>query len=101
MTTGVPQHVTIMPASINVPHPYLYVSMSVMSNGSPEGDAAVEPVLQELIDLLQTWPGRLADVTGQLYSATLAPVSPADPDPLPDPPDPEPGEVAPEVPAEV
>lgn len=96
MPTGQPQAITVFPASINVPHSHLYISMNIQADGSPEGDAALAPSLQELIDLLQTWSGRLADVTGQLYGTTLAPVTPTNPDPLPDPPDPEPGEAAPE-----
>ncbi len=96
MPTGEAQPITIFPAQINVPHSVLYIGMTIQANGSPEADLALAPVLQELIDLLQTWPGRLADVTGQLYGSTLAPVTPTDPDPLPDPPDPEPGEMAPE-----
>jgi hypothetical protein len=98
MPTGAPNAVNLFPAQINVPHLHLYIGMNVQSDGTPEGDAALGAVLQELIDLLQTWPGRLADVTGQLYGATLASVTPTDPDPLPDPPEPEPeGELAPEA----
>lgn len=93
MPTGEPQPLSIFPAQISVPHPSLYIGMTIQSTGTPEGDAALPVTLQELIDLLQTWPGRLADVTGQLYGSTLAPVTPTDPDPLPDPPeDPPPSE---------
>lgn len=100
MPIGVPTSVSMFPAQINVPHLHLYISMNIQSDGTPEGNSALDTSLQELIDLLQTWPGRVADVTGQLYDATLASVTPTDPDPLPDPPEPE-GELAPEAPAEV
>jgi hypothetical protein len=89
MPTGEAQPISIFPAQISVPHLDLYIGMTVQSNGTPEAEAALTTVVQELIDLLQTWPGRLADVTGQLYGSTLAPVTPTNPDPLPDPPDPE------------
>lgn len=89
MPTGEAQPVSMMPAQINVPASNLFISMSVQSDSSPQGNAALETSVQGLVDLLQTWPGRIADVTGQLYDTTLAPVTPTDPDPLPDPPDPE------------
>lgn len=89
MPTGSTSPVSLFPAQINVPTGHLFVSMSVQSDGSPEGNAALETSIQELVDLLQTWPGRIADVTAQLYETTLAPVTPTDPDPLPPPPLPE------------
>jgi hypothetical protein len=78
-----------MPAQISVPTLHLFIGMSVQSDGSPEGNAALNTSVQSLIDLLQTWPGRIADVTGQLYDTMLSPVTPTDPDPLPPPPEPE------------
>jgi len=72
---------------INVPHLHLFIGMNIQSDGSPEGNAALETSLQELVDVLQTWENRIADVTGQLYGSTLSPVTPTDPDPLPDPPE--------------
>jgi hypothetical protein len=103
MPTGVPTSVSIFPGQINVPAELFYISMSVQSNGSPEAEAAMGGALQELIDLLQTWPGRNGNVTGQLYGSTLAVVSAtnADPDDTPPPEDPPEGELAPEAPAEV
>lgn len=100
MPTGEPTSVSLFPAQINVPHLHLFIGMTVQSDGTEEGNTAQGPAIQALIDLLQTWPDRIADVTGQLYGATLAAVTPTDPDPLPDPPEPE-GELAPEAPAEV
>lgn len=87
MPTGEAQSVSIFPTQINVPHLSLYISVSIQSNGSPEGEAALETAPQEIIDLLQTWSGRIADVNGQVYGTTLAPITPTDPDPLPDPPE--------------
>jgi len=89
MPTGEAQPISVFPASISVPTTHLFISVSVQSDGTPEGNAGVPGAVQELIDLLQTWPGRVADVTGQLYGTTLAPVTPTSPDPLPDPPQPE------------
>jgi hypothetical protein len=86
MPTGEAQPISIFPAQINVPHLNLYIGMTVQANGTPEADTALPTVVQELVDLLQTWEGRLADVTAQLYGSTLAAVTPTDPDPLPDPP---------------
>ena len=89
MPTGDPQSISLFPAQVSVPHTDLYIGMTIQSNGTPEADAALETVVQELVDLLQTWEGRLADVTAQLYGSTLASVTPTNPDPLPDPPEPE------------
>lgn len=84
MPTGQSEPIYMYPSLINVPTDHLFISVSIQSDGSPEGAAALEPTLQALIDLLQTWEGRIADVIGQLYGMTLATVTPTDPDPLPE-----------------
>lgn len=86
MPTGEPVPIQMMPVQINVPTTHLFVSMSIQADGTPESALAMETAPQELVDLLQTWPGRLADVTAQVYGTTLATVTPTNPDPLPDPP---------------
>jgi hypothetical protein len=78
-----------MPAQINVPTLHLFINVSVQSDASTEGNAALEPAVQELVDLIQTWSGRIADVTAQLYDTTLAPITPTNPDPPLPPPLPE------------
>ena len=85
MPLGTPQPIVIFPAQVNVPHETLFISIQIQSNGSPEGNAALETVPQELIDFLQGWPGRLGDVTGQVYDTSLIPISPTDPDFVPPP----------------
>jgi hypothetical protein len=89
MPLGTPQPITIFPAQINVPMDHLFVNISLQSDGTPEGNAALNQTTQELIDFLQGWPGRIGNVTGQIYDTSLVPISPTDPD-LADPPaDPE------------
>lgn len=92
MPTGEPTAVGMMPAMIVVPAiSGLMININVQSDGSPEGLAAIEATSQSLIDHLQTWEGKVptADVTGQLYDTTYAPITPTNPVPIPDPePDP-------------
>lgn len=95
MPIGEPMAIAMMPGQINVPAANgLFISVSVQSDGSPEGMALVPATVQDVIDLFQDWPGRLAtaDVTGQLYDTQLSSVTPTDPIPLPDPPEEPPGE---------
>jgi hypothetical protein len=101
MPTGELQSVSIFPGQINVPCAGFYISMSVQSDGSAESMANLEPYLQELIDLVQTWPRRTGNVTGQLYGSTLATMTPtnADPDDTPPPDEPPAGEAVTEEPA--
>lgn len=94
MPTGDAVAVSIFPGQVNVPAELFYISMSVQANGSPEAEAAMEGVLQELVDLLQSWPGRNGNVTGQLYGSTVAAMTATNPDPddTPPPEDPPPSE---------
>lgn len=90
MSTGEPTSIAMAPAQINVPNSRsLYVSASVMSDGNAT-DEAVQTAAQEIIDLLQGWAGRSADITAQFYVSSVAMMTPSDPDPLPDPPEPDP-----------
>jgi hypothetical protein len=86
MPLGTPQPIVIFPAQINVPMDHLFISMSLQSDGTPEGNALLETVPQELIDYLQEWTGRQGNVTGQVYDTSLVPISPTNPD-LADPPE--------------
>lgn len=91
MPLGTPQPITIFPAQINIPMDHLFVGVQLQSDGTPEGNALLETVPQELIDFLQGYPGRIGDVTGQVYDTSLIPISPTNPDFTPDPEQP-PGE---------
>lgn len=88
MPLGTPQPITIFPAQINVPAEHLFISVQIQSDGTPEGNALLETVPQELIDFLQEWTGRQGNVTGQIYDTSLVPISPTEPD-FVEPPDPE------------
>lgn len=88
MPLGTPQPIVIFPAQITVPVANLFINMSIQSDGTPEGNAALVTVPQELIDFLQGWSGRTGNVTGQVYDTSLVPVTPTNPDIIPDPEDP-------------
>lgn len=91
MTTSEPTSVPYNASMIYVPNTNnLQVSIYVMG----QDDETTATALQELVDLIQTWPGRdpLNNVTGTLYATTQATVLPANavippelPDPQPDP----------------
>lgn len=91
MPLGTPQPIVIFPAQVNIPTAHLFISMSIQSDGTPEGNAALATVPQELIDFLQGWEGRTGNITGQVYDTALIPVTPTNPDFVPDP-EPPPGE---------
>lgn len=98
MPTGTPVPIQMMPAQINVPTANgLFVTVSIQGDGSPEATALVPAAVQQVVDLFQGWSGRhpAADVTGQLYDATLAAVTPTDPIPAPEPPEEPPADFAP------
>lgn len=58
MPLGTPQPITIFPAQINIPMDHLFVGVQLQSDGTPEGNALLETVPQELIDFLQGYPER-------------------------------------------
>jgi len=89
MPLGTPQPIVIFPAQINVPHEHLFISVQIQSDGTPEGNALLDTIPQELIDFLQGWPDRFGNVTGQVYDTSLIPISATNQD-LPPDPDPEP-----------
>lgn len=89
MPLGTPQPITIFPAQINVPMTHLFVGVQIQSDGTEEGNAQLVSTTQELIDFLQGWPGRIGNVTGQVYDTSLIPIQATDMDVPPDP-DPEP-----------
>lgn len=88
MPLGTPQPIVVFPAQVNIPADHLFISLSIQSDGSPEGNALLDTVPQELIDLLQNWAGRSGNVTGQVYDTSLIPISPNNPDFVPPPLDP-------------
>lgn len=89
MPLGTPQPIVIFPAQLNVPAENLFISVQIQSDGTPEGNAKLETVPQELIDFLQGWTGRMGNVTGQVYDTSLVPISPTNPDFVEPPEDPE------------
>lgn len=92
MPLGTPQPIVIFPAQVNIPADNLFMSIQIQSDGTPEGNAKLATVPQELIDFLQGWPGRSGNITGQVYDTSLIPITPTVPDFVPDPepePDPE------------
>jgi hypothetical protein len=96
-----PQPIEAWPRQVNVSAPGVSISVQIQNDGSgtatPE---ALDAMLQELIDYLQDWPGKLpgSNVTGSKYDTLLYVVTPTDPEVV-DPPEEEP-EGAPEPPPE-
>jgi hypothetical protein len=88
-----PQPIEAWPRQVNISAPGVSISVQIQNDGSgtatPE---ALDAMLQDLIDFLQDWPGKIpgSNVTGSKYDTLLYLVSPTDPEPLPDPPEEEP-----------
>lgn len=79
---GDPQPVQLFPAMINVPtESGLFVTVQVQSDGSQDATAMIPQVVQELTDLMQSWPGRqqIGNVSAQIYDVELSMVGPTDP----------------------
>lgn len=91
MPLGTPQPIVLFPAQVSIPVDHLFVGIQIQSDGTPEGNALLETIPQELIDFLQGWPGRSGNVTGQVYDTSLIPITATNPDFVPDP-EPPPGE---------
>lgn len=88
-----PQPIEAWPRQVNVSATGMSISVQIQSDGSGTATPQVlDATLQELIDYLQDWPGKLvgSNVTGQRYDTLLYAVSPTDPEPLPDPPEDDP-----------
>lgn len=86
-----PTPVTIFPHQANVPAPGMTLTVQIQSDGT-DPDADLDGTLQEIVDYLQAWPGRLpgGNATGQKYQSLLYTVTATNPDPVPDPlPEPE------------
>lgn len=85
MPLGTPQPIVIFPAQVNIPMDHLFIGIQIQSDGTPEGNALLETVPQELIDFLQGWTGRSGNITGQVYDTSLIPITPTNPDFVPPP----------------
>jgi hypothetical protein len=87
-----PDILVMWPHQANVPAPGMSVSVQLQADGSdPELDLNAK--LQELIDYLQAWPGRLpgGNVTGSIYDVKLYAMTATELDPVEPPPeDPDP-----------
>jgi hypothetical protein len=93
-----PQPIEAWPRQVNVSAVGMSISVQIQGDGSGTATPQqLDATLQELIDYLQDWPGKLAgsNVTGNRYDTLLYMVSPTDPEPLPDPPeeDPDPNDL--------
>ena len=75
------QSVPMMGHVINVPVPEDKAFISLQMQRNTATDAEMDTMLQELVDLLQTWPGRRPDnnVTAQRYVTGYYNVSPTNP----------------------
>jgi hypothetical protein len=84
-----PQPIEAWPRQVNVSAPGVSISVQIQNDGSgtatPE---ALDAMLQDLIDYLQEWPGKLAgsNVTGSKYDTLLYSVTATNPEVV-DPPE--------------
>lgn len=85
-----PQPLSIWPHQIDVPAEGMSIGVQIQSNGGATPEQ-LDATLQDLIDYLQGWPGRVpvSNVTGSKYGVLLYAVTPTDPVVVA-PPEPEP-----------
>lgn len=87
-----PQPIEAWPRQVNVSAPGVSISVQIQDDGSGTATTeAKDAMLQELIDYLQEWPGKLpgSNVTGSKYDTLLYSVTATNPEVI-DPPEEEP-----------
>jgi hypothetical protein len=94
-----PDTLVMWPHQANISAPGLSISVQLQPDGSGT-EVDLDAVLQDMIDYLQAWPGKLAgsNATGQVYDVKLYAVTPTNPEDPPPPPveEPEGNEAQPE-----
>ena len=87
-----PQPIEAWPRQVNVSAAGMSIGVQIQSDGSGTATPAeLDATLQELIDYLQEWPGKLpgSNVTGSKYDTLLYSVTATNPEVI-DPPEEEP-----------